>query len=351
MGSSNLVTETEVVIIGAGQAGLAAGYYIKQTGKPFILLDQSERIGDSWANRYDSLTLFTPRGFSSLPGLPMSGDPAGYPTKDEVAGYLQQYVIHHQLPVALNVSVEKLNKEGGYFDVYTSQRVYRARSVIVATGPFQSPYIPEAYQQLPDSVRQLHSSTYTNSSALKPGSVLIVGGGNSGAQIAVELAKERQVILAVSEKPRFMPLEWMGRSVFWWLQKTGILYQPEQSWIGRRLRRRKDPIFGYELQELLRGKQVILHPRLVRAEKDRLIFEDGADCRPANVIWATGFRSDYRWIAVPGATDSRGMPIHLEGVSPVNGLFYVGLPWQRNRASALMGGVGNDAQAIVQKLS
>lgn len=349
--SGSKIKNVDVLVIGAGQAGLAAGYYLKNSKVQFVLADKAEAVGQAWKSRYDSLTLFTPRGFSSLPGMVMPGDGGGYPTKDEAGDYLDQYARKHGLPIELGMEINRLTRTGEGFTAFSAGREYRASSVIVATGPFQTPYIPEAHSTLSNRIYQVHSSAYRNPSQLRPGSVLIVGGGNSGAQIAVELAKERQVYLSAGESMKFMPLEWMGRSVFWWLDKAGLLNLPETSWLGGKLRRRKDPIFGYELRKLLREDIIKLFPKFKQADGERILFEDGSHCQVNNVIWATGFRPDYRWIDIPGAVDPQGMPVHSSGISAVQGLYYVGLPWQSGRGSALLGGVGRGARRVVDRLA
>lgn len=205
----------EVLVIGAGQAGLSLGYYLKKNNISFLLLDQSDEIGDSCRNRYDSLKLFTPRSYSSLPGLALIGDPNGYPTKAEISDYLSQYAKAFSLPVKLQAVIAKLEKEGDCFVLSTSQGEYRSKQVVVATGPFQQPNIPEFSKLLSDEVLQLHSSEYKNPDQLQTGTTVVVGGGNSGAQIAVELADHSEnVYLSVGHKPKFLPQVLGGKSIF-----------------------------------------------------------------------------------------------------------------------------------------
>ncbi|WP_281883673.1 NAD(P)/FAD-dependent oxidoreductase [Paenibacillus sp. YYML68] len=345
----------EVVVIGAGQAGLAAAYELKRAGVPFVCLDRQERIGQTWRERYDSLQLFTPRSFSSLPGLPLSGAPGGYPRKDELADYLQAYARAFELPVLSGTIVEKVTScrtaAGGRFRLETSRGAMTARHIVVATGPFQQPVVPALSAELDPGVLQLHSSSYKRPQQLQPGPTVVVGAGNSGAQIAVELAQQgSDVLLSASTPIRYAPLTLLGTSVFTWLTRTGIVYASARSPLGAWLQKRPDPVFGRELRDAVRAGHIQLKGRTTSVQGRRLRFADGTEAEAANVIWATGFRSDYSWLAVPGALDETGRPRHLNGVSEVNGLFYIGLLWQRSRSSALVGGVGRDAAYVIGKL-
>ncbi|CAG7633342.1 flavin-containing monooxygenase [Paenibacillus allorhizosphaerae] len=347
-----MVKNYEVIVIGAGQAGLAAGYFLKQKGLSFQLLDEGSAVGETWRSRYDSLKLFTPRASSQLPGLPMKGAPDGFPGKDEVADYLAHYADIHELPVKLNARVTRLTSEGTGFSIVTGEEEYKARQVMITTGPFRKPFIPAVSEQLSTGVVQLHSSEYKNPSQLHEGAVLVAGGGNSGAQIALELAESgREVHLAVSRKLRFAPLQIMNRSVFWWLDRCGVLNAPADSLIGRTVRRRPDPVFVPELKRAIRNGTVRLRPRVTGQRGGTIQFADHTELEARNIVWATGFRPDYAWLNVPVALDKEGNPLHERGISPVGGLYYLGLPWLRSRNSALLGGVGADARYVVDCLT
>ncbi|GKV55794.1 hypothetical protein NCCP2222_17410 [Sporosarcina sp. NCCP-2222] len=192
----------DILIIGAGQAGLAMGYYLQRYSKNFVILDQGTEVGEVWRRRYDSLQLFTPRMYSSLPGLALEGDPHGFPTKDEVADYLKRYAIEWSLPIQLQTKVLKLTRGSEGFCIETNRGAYWAGQVIIATGPFHTKRVPDYAKQVSTNTLQIHSSEYTNASQLNEGNVLVVGGGNSGAQIAVELAEKRNTFLAVSKPLR-----------------------------------------------------------------------------------------------------------------------------------------------------
>lgn len=340
----------DAVIVGAGQAGLAMGYHLSRLNKNFIIIEKGERIGATWQNRYDSLVLFTPRALSSLPGLQMEGPPQGLPTKNEVADYLQLYAEIFSLPVHLKTEVLSVEKTGSSFKITTTEKAYSAKQIIVATGPFQSPAVPALSKKLSMEVQQLHSSEYKNTAQLKKGNVLVVGGGNSGAQIAVELAASKEVHFSVGKKPRFLPLSLFGKSIFWWFKRSGLLNARKNSVIGTKIRSNGDPIFGYELKRLIRNKKIILHSRTISCHGNMIVFQNQQKLNVQNVIWATGFSSSYDWLRIPEVFDSTGTPIHNRGITAVKGLYFLGLPWQHKRGSALLLGVGEDAEFLASQL-
>lgn len=340
----------DVLIIGAGQAGLAMGYFLSKTKLSYQILESSGAIGDSWRNRYDSLKLFTPRSYSALPGMPFPGDLDVYPTKDEVADYLSNYVRKFELHIKCNTYVEKLEQTLEGFLVHTAKESYSAKQVVIATGPFQKPFIPSYKGALSSEIIQLHSSEYKNSSQIPQGKVLVIGGGNSGAQIAVDLAQTHKVLFSTRKKLTFRPYNILGKSLFWWIDKLGILTAPTDSWIAQKVKAMGDPIIGLELKQLLE-KGLIKHvPGIRQFESKNVEFTDGSQETIDTIIWSTGYVSDYRLINIPEALDSHGNPIHTKGVSNIKGLYYVGLPWQSSRASALLYGVGKDAEYISQEM-
>jgi putative flavoprotein involved in K+ transport len=342
---------TDVLIIGGGQAGLAVAFLLSRRNIPYLVLDKGKEVGEVWKRRYDSLTLFTPRSYSGLPGMRLAGDPDGFPVKDEIAAALRQYAEDHQLNIRLETEVLALGQAGGEFAAETTRGAFTARHVIGATGPFQVPWIPPMARQLDPGVVQMHSAHYRNPADLRPGTALVVGGGNSGAQIAAELAANHRVVLSAAHRMTFLPLTLFGKSAFWWFDALGVLNAPSDSRIGRKVRQRPDPVFGFELKRLLAARRIALKPKAVRVEGRTVHFGDGTAVEADNVIWATGFRSDYGWLRIPGALNEEGKPLHERGVSPVKGLYYVGLPWQTSRNSALIGGVGKDAEAIVRRIA
>lgn len=337
----------DVIVIGAGQAGIAISHQLQQKGiDNHLMVDSQKRIGDAWRFRYKSLVLFTPKSYSALPGLVMKGDPNDYPTKDEMADYLEAYVEHFNLPHKLNIVVTKVDKDEELFNIYTENETFQSRNVVVASGAFKKPFIPSVIRG-DNVVTQIHSSLYTEPSDLDNGSVLIVG-GNSGAQIAVELARDREVILAVSQSLKYLPLQVFSESIFYWLDRMGLLYAGTDTIRGRTFQKRNDPIFGKELKQAIKSKKVILKPRVIEVNGNQVVFSDDSTLKVDQIIWTTGFVPSYVMIDVAGVLDEKGSPIHKRGVSPVAGLYYIGLPWQHSRGSALVCGVGRDAKYIAE---
>ncbi|GED66332.1 putative oxidoreductase CzcO [Brevibacillus reuszeri] len=342
----------DVIVIGAGQAGLAIAYYLQQKRRRFLLLDKNSGIGDSWRERYDSLVLFTPRRYCDLPGLPFSGERDGLPTKDEAANYLEDYVNNFQFPIQHETEVILVMKADTGFTVHTNHGLYHAEKLVVATGPFHTPYLPPIVTDIADGVRQIHTSHFKNEQQLKDGPVLIVGGGNSGAQLAVELAASRPVTFSMGQSRSFLPLSFLGKTIFDYMRATGLLTAPITSWLGKRLSKKPDPIFGYraQLRRLVQDGQIRMVQKTVKITGSTATFAGGHQEPITNIIWATGFRPGYEWLDIPLALDEKGAPLHKRGVSHVSGLFFLGLPWQYNRQSALLGGVGYDAAYLATHL-
>lgn len=339
-------------MIGAGQAGLAAGYYLRAAGVDFSILEATEAIGTSWTRRWESLRLFTPARYDGLPGMIFPGDPWHYPTKDEVASYLATYAGAFELPVRTGSPVTALRHgEPDRFELHLAGgQVLGATAVVVATGAFGAPYVPDLAQRLDPPLPQLHTDTYQAPDQLPDGPVLVVGAGNSGAQIALELAQAGHVVhLAARTRPRHVPQSIGGRDLFWWLNATGALHAAATTRIGRRLKA-SDPVIGTPRAALHRTG-VRLRPGVVDAGGSTVTFADGTTLIPASVMWATGYRHDDRWIDIPAALDPRGALITGTGHTPVPGLYTLGRPWQRSRGSALLGFVGADAQRLIADLT
>lgn len=338
----------DVAVIGGGQAGLAMGYHLQQRGRRFVVLDAAAEVGASWRSRWDSLRLFTPAGYAGLPGLPFPGPPDSYPGKDQVADYLARYAAEFDLPVCFNAAVTAVCRDDGEFTVDTPAARYRAASVVVATGPFQTPRVPAFAPALYTDIVQLHSSAYRNPRQLTAGPVLVVGGGNSGIQIAAELADDHDVVLAIGSRNTAVPQRPLGRDIFWWQTRLGLVTAPADSRRGRWMRRGEGTVIGTTRRRLRRAG-VRLRSRLIAAAGHEVRFADGQVHRlpvGANVVWATGFRRDYSWIDVPRVLDEDGRLGQDGGVTPVPGLFVLGQPWQRSSGSALIGYVGGDAEHL-----
>lgn len=340
----------QTIIIGAGQAGLSMGYYLKEMNQSFLILDKSQAIGDGWRNRYDSLVLFTPRMYSSLPGLQLGGNPHEFPEKDEIVQYLKRYAESFQLPVQLQTEVRRVWKEQNHFYIQTKDQEYESENVIIASGPFQVPNIPAFARSISPEIIQMHSSEYKNPADLIEGNVLVVGGGNSGAQIAVELSNERETYLSVSQKMKFLPLTIGNKSIFWWFDKLGLLKAPSHSWIAKKIQASGDPIFGSSLKKALASGTVIQKSRAVDGKDTIIRFQDQKTLDVQNIIWSTGFNLDYSWLEVKGALNDEGRPFHQRGVTQIEGFYFLGLPWQYRRGSALLHGVGEDAKYIAEHI-
>ena len=343
----------DVLVVGAGQAGLGTGYWLSQrTSASFLIVDAAPRPGESWCDRWDSLTLFTPRRFSALPGLRFPKGKGRYPTKAEMQAYLAGYARRFELPVLLNTLIEVVEPaEGGGFVARTDRGTISARHVVVASGPFSRPAVPAAAEGLDAEVVQLHSSEYQRPSDIVAGDVLVVGGGNSAAQLACELAATHQVTVAAPGPLWYLPEEILGISLYWWIYLTGILNAGADSWVGRYVRERGDAIIGRQLDRLVADGTVrLLASRVVRGKGRTLTLEDGTALTPSTVLWCTGFRPDYPWLRIPGALDPDGNPRHHQGASPVQGLHWMGLPWQTRLNSSIADGVNRDARDLVSRL-
>lgn len=339
----------DVIVIGAGQAGLAVGHELAAHGATFVILDAAPEVGSAWRNRWDSLRLFSPAQYDSLPGMPFPAPADTHPTKDDVADYLADYAAHFALPVRLSTPVRRLHRDhDGTYLVTTPTGLFRARQVVVATGPFQRPLIPTSAADLAPHVTQLHSADYRSPRQLS-GRVLVVGGGNSGLQIAAELADTCSVTVAGGSRPVELPQRVAGRDLFFWLTKSGFFTLRSNSRLARRLQSRGDLVIGTRTSTL-RRKGIDFRPRLVGFDSDQARFADGATLEVDAVVWATGFRSDYSWLHLPGVI-TEGQVRHREGVTDSPGLFFIGLPWQTSRGSALLGFVGHDAVTLVKQMA
>jgi len=343
----------DTVVIGAGQAGLAAGYHLQQAGRKFVIVDAGERVGDVWRKRYDSLRLFTPGFLSGLPGWSFPGGAWHFPTKDEVADYFEGYVQRFALPVRTGTRVTRLSMRGDRFLLETTAGLIEADDVVVATGMFARPRIPDFALDVDARIVQLHAAEYRNPGTLRPGGVLVVGAGNSGAEIALEVARTHHTLL--SGRYRRMKIG-PSRSpilafVMWqFLYHLATIKTP----IGRRLRARMGrhpamPVERVSLQ-MLTAAGVERVARVTGVRGGRPALDDGAAVDVANIIWCTGYRSDLDWIDLP-IFDEDGQPRQVRGVADVPGLYFVGRWFQYGFASALIAGVGRDAEYVVRRIA
>jgi putative flavoprotein involved in K+ transport len=338
----------EVVVIGGGQAGLAIGYHLAEQGREFTILEAASEPAAAWRARWDSLKLFTPVRYDSLPGLTFPGEPDSYPGRDDVVAYLAEYARHFELPVELDSRVQAVRaRDDGRFLIELADRTYAADQVVVATGPFQVPFTPAMAGDLSADVLQLHSSDYRSPAVLPAGTVLVVGGGNTGFQIATELAQSRQVHLAVGARQTPLPQRILGRDLFRYLEATGLMDKTVTSRIGQRMKDRETLIGSSPRGARKQG--ITMRARATAADGATVTFADGSDVAVDAVVWATGFRLDHSLVELP-VVDAGGRAEHQRGVTRVPGLYFLGLPWQHTRGSALLGWVKDDAHHLAQRI-
>src|SRR4051794_7572855 len=336
----------EVAVVGGGQAGLAIGHHLARAGRRFVILEAGESVGTAWRERWDSLVLFTPRRYDALPGLAFPGDPDGHPGRDEVVGYLERYAQTFDLPVRFRSRVRSLRAGdgGGFVLELDDDRRVEADQVVVATGPSPAPPIPALAGELDPELFQAHSAASRTPNNVPAGTVLVVGGGNTGFQIAKELSATHTVHLAIGSRQTPLPQRLLGRDLFWWLTRLGLLAKTVDSRVGRRGRNR-DTLVGSSPRELVRRFGVAMKPRAVGASGRTVRFGDGSQLDVDAVVWATGYRPDHSWIDVD-ITDENGQLRHRRGLTDMPGLYFLGLSWQHTRGSALLGFVKDDAEFI-----
>jgi putative flavoprotein involved in K+ transport len=348
--ASARVERVATLVIGGGQAGLAVGHHLAGRDVDFLILDAERRTGDVWRRRWDSLRLFTPAGYSGLPGMVFPAPPSHLPDKDEVADYLERYAERFDLPVRHGTRAESLRWDGERYVVYAGDTRFEADNVVVATGPFQRPVVPNVSTRLASSIHQLHSSQYRSPFDLPDGPVLVVGAGPSGAQIALELARYRKVWLAGRDTGH-LPRRLLGRDLFDWIWPL-MTRATLDTRLGRRLRasasRGGDALIGLPERTLVDGG--VVRVGRVTEERGGLPVCGGTVLDPRVVVWSTGFTSDYHWIDLP-IFDEAGRPRHERGVAAeAPGLYFVGLRFQHRMTSSLVGGVGADAAFVAEQV-
>jgi putative flavoprotein involved in K+ transport len=345
----------ETVIIGGGQAGLSVGYHLKKQSRPFVILDANERIGDAWCKRWDSLRLFTPARNSGLAGWRFPAPAVSFPTKDEMADYLESYPARFDLPVRTGVKVDGLSRQADRYVLTAGSRRFEARHVVVATGANQVPKVPAFADDLHPHIMQLYSRHYRNPSQLQEGAVLVVGAGNSGAEIAFEVSRLHPTYL--SGKPSgqlpvrhgpaaarfFFPvIRFVGNHVLTLTTPIGRKVQPRYISHGA-------PLIRVKLKDLAAGVEQV--PRTVGIEDGRPALEDGGVLDVSNVIWCTGFREEFPWIDLPIFGENE-RPLHERGVVVGEpGLYIVGLRFQYAATSDVLPGVGRDAEYVAKHIA
>lgn len=340
------------IIIGAGQAGLAAGYHLLKAREDFIIIDTAENIGDSWRKRWDSLRLFTPSQYDGLPGFPFPASRNTMPKKDEVADYLVKYVEKFKLPVHMGETVNHLSRTESEFEITTNKGILKCDKVIVATGTNPLPRIPVFAKDLDKNIHQIYSSQYLNPDSLPSGNVLVVGAGTSGVEIAIELAKSRHTL--ISGHPTFhIPdpvFRYAGR-LYWWFASNILTVKTP---IGRKAKKNivkgGGPLINVSVKDLVSAgvEQV---PRVAGIESGLPKLENGRMVPVSSIVWATGFKPDFSWIGLKVTDEKSGWPMTKRGVSnEVKGLYFIGMLFQYGLTSGLVGGVGRDAAFIVKHI-
>jgi putative flavoprotein involved in K+ transport len=351
------VERFETVIVGGGQAGLSVGSFLKKQGRSFVILDASERIGDSWRKRWDSLRLYSPAFRDGLPGMPFPAPRTTYPTKDEMGDYLEAYAARFELPVRSGAAVEALAKENGRYIASAGEQRFEAENVVVATGVFQKPYTPECARELHTSITQLHSSDYRNLSQLREGPVLVVGAAHSGSDIAYEAAASHGVILSGTDTGQIpVPIESRrGRVLFRGLLFVGTHVLTADTPMGRKARRHVrhggGPLLRYRKKDLVAAGVERVVARTVGVEGGLPVLDDGRVLDVRNVVWCTGFRPDFSWVRFPLEMGDDGYPAQYRGAAASSpGLYFVGLPFLHSFASMLIAGAGRDAERVARDI-
>jgi putative flavoprotein involved in K+ transport len=355
--SSVRLERVETVVIGGGQAGLSVGYQLARRGCSFVILEANGRIGDSWRKRWDSLKLFTPARYNGLEGFPFPADGWSFTTKDEMADYLEAYAVRFELPVRTGVRVERLLRDGDRFVVETQEAVFKAENVVVAMADFQRPRVPEFAEELDKDIVQLHSYEYRNPSQLRDGAVLVVGAGNSGAEISLDLSSTHRTWMSGRDTGH-MPFRIEGNASRLLLAPLVLRFVFHRvltvnTPIGRRARprilSRGAPVIRVKPGDLT-SAGVERVPRVIGVRDGLPLLEDDRTLDAANVIWCTGFHPGFSWIDLP--IFGKEGPIHERGVVKSEpGLYFVGLEFLYAMSSVMVHGIGRDAEHIASHIA
>ncbi len=357
MNNKNISENLKVIVIGAGQAGLSVGYYLKKLNIPFIILDANERIGDSWRKRWDSLHLFTPAKFDGLAGMPFPASPDYFPTKDEMGDYLENYAAHFNLPVKTGVKVDGLSREGSSYCIKAGVMHFQAEHVVIAMSNYQNPKIPGFSKELNSDIIQFHSFNYRNPSQFQEGDVLVVGAGNSGAEIALEAAKNNHRVWLSGRDTGHIPFKIestmakiiLVRLVIRFLfHRILTIYTP----IGRKARPKiisqGGPLIRIKPKQFINAgiKRV---PKVSGVQNGLPTLENQQVVNAKNIVWCTGFYPSFSWIDI--SIFKNREPIHERGVvTKEPGLYFVGLHFLYALSSAMVHGVSRDAEYVVKKI-
>ena len=341
----------DAVVVGAGQAGLATSYHLTRNGVAHVVLERDARIGEVWHSRWDSLHLFTPARHDGLPGMPFPGSANTFPAKEDVASYLTDYSARFELPVRFNTAVTRVAADGAGFELHTGNGLIRATSVIVASGPNSTPWIPEFGMPMSRDIHQLHTADYRNPEDIPAGPVLVVGAGTSGVAVALELAQSHEVTIAgrpTAQIPNRV-LRYLGGPYWAFINSVLTTSTPIGRKVAGKFHDRGAPLLGAGVDDLDRAG-VARRPRLAQVVDGAPVLEDGSAPAVTTIVWATGYRPEFTWIDDLVVTD-KGWPATRRGVvANGSGLYFVGMPFQYGLTSGLLGGVGRDAAHVVAHL-
>ena len=355
----SIVTErVETAIVGAGQAGLSTGYHLAKRNRPFLVLDEQRRVGDNWRRHYDSLRLYSPARLDGLPGMPFPASATTFPTKDQMADYLEEYASAFGLPVRGGTRVKRVSRNSSGYVVDCGDRCLEAKNVVVATGTFGRSYTPEFATHLDPEIVQLHSSEYQNPSQLREGPVLVVGASHSGADVAIDVAGGHRTILCgretgeipfdIEARPAlavgWRPMSFLARRVLTLRTPIGRKMRPK-------IRRHGGPLLRFKRADLDAAGVERTTARVVGVRDGRPELDDGTVLGVANVIWCTGFKQEFSWIDPP-VIGQDGWPEEERGVvESAPGLYFTGLAFQYAFSSMLILGAGRDAEYVAKHIA
>lgn len=339
-------TNFETIIIGGGQAGLSVGRYLKSLNREFVILEQTQEVGTTWKNRYDSLVLDSFAKYSQLEDFPFKGDGMHQPTKDEVVEYLKSFKEHFDLNINLNTRVIKVEKNNDHFTVETDKGTYISKFVVLATGPFHTPYVPEFADKISPAIHQIHSSEYKNPKMLPPGRTLVVGKGNSGSEITEELSNTgRDVLFSYKGKLKTVQSTHFSQ---WLAYTVGLAHIPRHTLLGKLiLWYTKGKSVGMDTKVFLKSPHIILVGECLGVEDGMVRCETGKIENIANIIWATGYKEDFSVLSVPGFNPHS----QKRGVTNVKGLYVLNMRWQYSKSSSHLAGISRDASYIAKYIA
>ena len=344
----------DTVVIGGGQAGLSVGYHLARRGQKFVILETNERVGDSWRSRWDSLRLFSPARFDGLDGLPFPGNRHVFPTKDEMGDYLESYARHFKLDVRTDMKVTSVRRVGDEYVVESRAKTFVAANVVIAMASYQKPRVPDMAAGLDKAIVQMHSSDYRNLRQLRPGPVLIVGAGNSGAEIAMETVRGGHETWISGRHPGHVPWDIRSR-----VARTFIL-RPLFRFVFHRVLTMDTPIGRKARPAMISkgGPLIRVKPndmtaagirrvgRTVAVRDGKPVLDSGEVLEVANVIWSTGYHAGLDWVELP-IFDDHGEPRQTRGVVHGEpGMYCVGLHFLYAMSSSMIHGVGRDADYV-----